>query len=196
MPQQLSVSYHLASAVCAYFFTHLSNLLLFYMNKGSLCRQFGVILMWFNSLQAVTTSHTDKVSSMMAFSKQPIQKHLLIAMLAVDGEPPLRRSKRKRSRVLPALILHKEVGKGQGYLQSFPFLSPLLRHVQVIYWESQCLLCFDRKKSYDLKGCVFISILYSCSLSQHSSRPNAIVCVDLLRLQITKCSYHQSFVQY
>ena len=55
------LGYRLASAVCPYLFTHLSNLLLFYINQGSLRCRFGIALMWFNSLQAATTSHTDKV---------------------------------------------------------------------------------------------------------------------------------------
>ena len=85
----------------------------------------------------------------MAFSKQPIQKHLPIA---AASEPPLRRSKRKRTRALPALILHKEVGKAQGSLQSFPFPCFPLGHAQVITCGHNVHCALVGRRAMTLKG--------------------------------------------
>ena len=105
-------------------------------------------------------------------------------MLAAASEPPLRRSKRKRTRALPVLILHKEVGKGQGSLQSFPFPSLPLGHAQVITCGHNVCCALAGRRAMTLKGAhLYISILYSCLFSQHPSRPDAIVCVDACFMQ-------------
>jgi len=115
---------------------------------------------------------------MMAFSNQCLRKHLLLVMLTAANGPPSRRSKRKRIKVLPMLILHKEVRNNQGYPRIFPFPSPSLGHVQVITCGLDVHCALAEKKVMTLKGMPFILVLYSGSSSQHPSRPDAIVCVD------------------
>jgi len=111
----------------------------------------------------------------MAFSNQPLQKHLLLVTPAAATGPPWRS---KRIRVLPAPILHKEVGKGQGRPQSFPFPTPPLGHVRVIICGLGVHCALAGRRAMTLKGALFIFILYSYPSSQHPSRPDAIVCVD------------------
>lgn len=181
------LGYHLASAVCA--LDSPIELALILYKSGLILLLIGIALMWFNSLQAATTSHTDKVllcvckliTELDDGIQQPAHSEIPLAMLTVASRPLLRRLKRKRKRVLPMLILlilHKKVGKSQGYPQSFPSLSPPLRHVQVITCSLDVHCALAGKRAMTLKGAPFISILYSCSSSQHPTKPDAIVCAD------------------
>ena len=193
------LGYHLASAVCAYFFTHPSDLVLFNIYQGSLRCRFGVALMWFNSLQAATTSHTNKVllcvlkliTELDDGIQQPAPSETPSASHACSGH---RTTVEVEEEEDPTVEVEEDQGpsganlpqgsrKGQGHPQSFPFPSPPLRHVQVIICGLSVHCALVGRRAMTLKGVLFIFILYSYPSSQHPSRPDAIVCVDACFMQ-------------
>ena len=145
--------------------------------------------MWFNLLQAATTSHTDKV---LLCVRKLITRLDNGIQQAAHSETPSDSSGQQ------ATIEEVEEEEDQGPSSTnppqgsrkrprvsaeLPFPEPPPWTCPSDYLRSRCPLCFGGKKSYDLKGCAFISILYSCLFSQHPSRPDAIVCVDACFMQ-------------
>jgi len=169
------LGYRLASAVCAYFFTHPSDLVLFHINQGSLRRRFGVALMWFNSLQAATTSHTDKVllcvrkliTELDDGIQQPAPSETPSASHACSGH---RTTVEVEEEEDPTVEVEEDQGSSGANLPQGSRKRPRAS-TELPFPEPP-----PRTRPSDYLR--FIFILYSYPSSQHPSRPDAIVCVD------------------
>jgi hypothetical protein len=134
--------------------------------------------MWFNSLQAATASHTDKVFHCV---RKLITKLDDGIQQAAPSETPSASDARNSQQ---ATINEVEDEEDQGPSDSnplpdsrkrprasseLPFPDPPPRTHPSDYLRSRCPLCFGGKKSYDLKGCaiyIYFIFLFLISTSE------------------------------